>query len=99
MCSVKLCVEPKTGHAVIVIKSPQRLKKRMDINVKPRDFEEKQPLVLEVLPVYFSLSASRLPLLLSEVMKPIYILNQLSGECWGQEKVCYYNNQVKGGVV
>lgn len=32
-------------------------------------------------------------------MKPIYILNQLSGECWGQEKVCYYNNQVKGGVV
>lgn len=48
MCSVKLCVEPKTGHAVIVIKSPQRLKKRMDINVKPRDFEEKQTLVLEV---------------------------------------------------
>lgn len=48
MCSVKLCVEPKTGHAVIVIKSPQRLKKRMEINVKPRDFEEKQPLVLEV---------------------------------------------------
>lgn len=48
MCSVKLCVEPKTGHAVIVIKSPQRLKKRMDINVKTRDFEEKQPLVLEV---------------------------------------------------
>lgn len=45
-----------------------------------------------------SLSASRLSLSLSGVMKPIYILNYLSGECWGQAQVCYYNNRIKAGV-
>lgn len=49
-------------------------------------------------PVSFSLSASRLSLSLSGVMKPIYILNYLSGECWGQAQVCYYNNRIKAGV-